>query len=228
VLVTAGGTREPIDSVRFIGNRSSGRMGFALAAEAARRGADVTVVAANVALEAPFGVRVVPVVTAAELMDACQRRFDDCDVLVMAAAVADFRPAAPAGAKLKKDRGVPTIELEPTADVLSTLAARRRSGQVLVGFAAEDDEYALEHARGKLQRKGLDMVVLNDISQPGIGFDAADNEVTILTADGGERHVARTSKLQVARAVLDAVQQQGDRKGMDGAAQAGARSSAGV
>ena len=206
VLVTAGGTREPIDSVRFIGNRSSGRMGYALAGEAARRGATVTVVAANVALEPPPGVEVIAVGTAAELGDVSEERFDDCDVLLMAAAVADFRPAAPAEDKLKKDAGVPTIELEPTADVLSGLAARRRSGQVLVGFAAEHGHDAVTYGRGKLEHKDLDVVVVNDISLSGVGFDAPENEVTVLFRDGGERLVSRTSKKQVAKVVLDEVE----------------------
>jgi phosphopantothenoylcysteine decarboxylase/phosphopantothenate--cysteine ligase len=203
VLVTAGGTREPIDSVRYIGNRSSGRMGYALAAEAARRGATVTVVSANVALEPPAGVRVLAVGTAAELKDVCDQWFDQCDVLLMSAAVADFRPAAPADAKLKKDQGTPELKLEPTADVLSGLAARRRPGQTLVGFAAEHGAQAIEYGRGKLTRKRLDAVVVNDISQQGIGFDAADNEVTILTRDGEMKHVQRASKETVARAILD-------------------------
>ena len=144
--------------------------------------------------------------TAAELGDVSEERFDDCDVLLMAAAVADFRPAAPAEDKLKKDAGVPTIELEPTADVLSGLAARRRSGQVLVGFAAEHGHDAVTYGRGKLERKDLDVVVVNDISLSGVGFDAPENEVTVLFGDGGERLVSRTSKKQVAKVVLDEVE----------------------
>jgi phosphopantothenoylcysteine decarboxylase / phosphopantothenate---cysteine ligase len=206
VLVTAGGTREPIDSVRFIGNRSSGRMGYALAGEAARRGATVTAVSANVALEPPPGVEMIAVGTAAELGDVCDQRFDDCDVLLMAAAVADFRPAAPAESKIKKAAGVPTIEFEPTADVLSALAARRRGDQVLVGFAAEHGHDAIAYGREKLERKGLDMVVVNDISMSGVGFDAPENEVTLLSRDGSERLVARTSKKHVAQVVLDEVE----------------------
>ena len=206
VLVTAGGTREPIDAVRFVGNRSSGRMGFALAAEAARRGADVTVVAANVGLEREPGVRYVDVESAGDLAAACERRFEDCDVLFMAAAVADYRPADPRADKIKKaDAGKElSLRLVRTTDVLSTLAARRRPGQVLVGFAAETGDRALEHGRDKLARKQLDAVVLNDVGSPGIGFDSPENEVTVLTA-GGERHVPRASKAEVARAVLDAV-----------------------
>jgi phosphopantothenoylcysteine decarboxylase / phosphopantothenate---cysteine ligase len=205
VLVTAGGTREPIDSVRYIGNRSSGRMGYALAERAARRGAEVSVVAANVALPAPPGVTVVPVETAADLEAACSERFDTTDVLLMAAAVADFRPREAAARKLKKDAGPPQLDLEPTEDVLSALSGRRRPGQVLVGFAAEHGDGAVSYGRGKLQRKGLDAIVVNDISQPGIGFDAAENEVTILTADGSERRLRRSRKEHIADGVLDVV-----------------------
>jgi phosphopantothenoylcysteine decarboxylase / phosphopantothenate---cysteine ligase len=207
VLVTAGGTREPIDSVRYIGNRSSGRMGFALAEQAARRGAQVTVIAANVVLAPAPGSRLVTVETAAELAAACEREFDSCDVLLMAAAVADFRPRDPALTKLKKDRGVPQIELEPTEDILAALAARRRPGQLLVGFAAEHGEQAVAVGTAKLERKQLDAVVINDISQPGIGFDAAENEVTIVVAPGRARRVAKTGKQYIAGAVLDEVEQ---------------------
>jgi phosphopantothenoylcysteine decarboxylase/phosphopantothenate--cysteine ligase len=229
VLVTAGGTREPIDSVRFIGNRSSGRMGVALAAEAARRGADVSLIAANVAIDLPPGVRTVRVQTAAELADACVQAFEDCDVLLMAAAVADFRPANPADRKLKKDHGTPTIELEPTPDVLSGLAQRRTDGQVLVGFAAEHGPGAVEYGQGKLVRKRLDAVVVNDVGNPGIGFDVHENEVTILTADHEPRHVARADKQQIARAVLDEVQRlrTTTREVVDGATRPGAGSTAG-
>jgi phosphopantothenoylcysteine decarboxylase/phosphopantothenate--cysteine ligase len=206
VLVTAGGTREPIDSVRFISNRSSGRMGLALATAAANRGAQVTLVAANVALGPPPGVRVVPVSTAAELGAACEREFEACDVLLMAAAVADFRPVNPADHKLKKDAGLPTIELEPTVDVISALAARRRSDQVVVGFAAEHGEGALAYARAKLERKRVDAIVVNDVSQPGIGFDTPDNEVTVVTA-GAERLLPRAGKDAIADGVLNEVQQ---------------------
>jgi phosphopantothenoylcysteine decarboxylase/phosphopantothenate--cysteine ligase len=207
VLISAGGTEEPIDSVRFVGNRSSGRMGYALAERAVARGAAVTVVAANVKLPRPAGVDVVPVGTAAELGDACVRAFPAADVLLMAAAVADFRPVAPADHKLKKTASdAPrTIELEPTEDVLTGLADRRRPGQVLVGFAAEHGDGALEYGRGKLARKRLDAVVVNDISRAEIGFDAVDNEVTIVTRDGREQAVARASKDRIADAILDEV-----------------------
>ncbi len=228
VLVTAGGTREPIDSVRYLGNRSSGRMGLALAAEAARRGADVTVIAANVTVPTPAGVRIVPVGSAAELAQACEAHFDTADVLLMAAAVADFRPAHVAQTKLKKDRGTPLVELEPTPDVLSSLAARRAPGQLLIGFAAEHGDGALEYGRDKLERKGLDAIVVNDIAKPGIGFDADQNEVSILTAQGGLRHVEQTSKRQIAAAVLDEVQRLRTAEGRetDGAARADAGSPA--
>jgi phosphopantothenoylcysteine decarboxylase / phosphopantothenate---cysteine ligase len=218
VLVTAGGTREPIDAVRYVGNRSSGRMGYALAAQAAARGADVTVIAANVALPSPPGVEVEEVGTAAELKEACDRRFEHCDVLLMAAAVADFRPAAPAESKLKKDAGAPTIELEPTEDVLAGLGTHRRPGQILVGFAAEHGEAAVEYGRGKLHRKGLDAVVVNDVSGPGIGFDAADNEVTILTRDGKLTRVERVRKEEVARRILDEIERLRESKELHGAA----------
>jgi phosphopantothenoylcysteine decarboxylase/phosphopantothenate--cysteine ligase len=206
VLVTAGGTREPIDAVRFVGNRSSGRMGFALAEEAARRGADVTVVAANVSLPRRAGIEYVDVQTAEELTDACEVRFDAADLLLMAAAVADYRPHAAHAGKLKKDATGAELDLRlvRTTDVLATLAARRRPGQLLVGFAAEHGEDALANARSKLARKGLDAVVVNDVSTPGIAFDATDNEVTVLTEDT-ELHVPRASKGEVATAILDAV-----------------------
>jgi phosphopantothenoylcysteine decarboxylase/phosphopantothenate--cysteine ligase len=227
VLVSAGGTREPIDSVRYVGNRSSGRMGFALAAEALARGAEVTIAAANVALEPPPGARVLPVGTAAELKDVCETEFERCDILLMAAAVADFRPASAADRKLKKDAGAPTIELEPTEDILSGLAERRRPGQVLVGFAAEHGSGAVQYGRGKLERKRLDMVVVNDIGKPEVGFDVFENEVTILTAEPAEQHVGRRSKQKVAQAILDAVEHlRASREGKDGAAGADARSPA--
>jgi phosphopantothenoylcysteine decarboxylase / phosphopantothenate---cysteine ligase len=206
VLVTAGGTREPIDSVRYVGNRSSGRMGLALAAEAARRGAEVTLVAANVSLPAPPGVERIEVTTAAELLDAASAAFADADVLLMAAAVADFRPAAALDDKIAKTgRDGLALELEPTADVLSALAGERRPGQTLIGFAAEHGEGAVERGRAKLERKGLDAIVVNDISRGEIGFDAPDNEVTVVTGSG-ERHVPLGSKAAVAAAILDEVE----------------------
>ncbi len=206
VLVTAGGTREPIDSVRFIGNGSSGHMGIALAEAAHARGAEVTVVAANVSLPRPPGVAWREVSTAAQLAEACEREFQTCDVLLMVAAVADFRPVERANGKLKKaDRERLRLELEATPDVLRALTARRQAGQTLVGFAAEHGAGAIDYGRGKLEDKGLDAVVVNDISRSDIGIGADSNEVTILTAAGDE-HVPRTSKERVAEAILDAVE----------------------
>jgi phosphopantothenoylcysteine decarboxylase/phosphopantothenate--cysteine ligase len=206
VLVSAGGTREPIDSVRYVGNRSSGRMGLALAAEAARRGADVTLIAANAALPAPGAARVIEVETAAELLVAAQAAFAEADVLLMAAAVADFRPAEALDAKIAKSGldGL-ALELAPTEDVLATLALERTQAQTLIGFAAEYGEGAVERGRAKLERKGLDAVVVNDISRSEIGFDAPDNEVTILTA-AGEQKIPLGSKRAVAAAILDEVE----------------------
>jgi phosphopantothenoylcysteine decarboxylase / phosphopantothenate---cysteine ligase len=205
VLVTAGGTREPIDSVRYVGNRSSGRMGFALAEEAAALGADVTVVAANVDLAHHPRVRYVDVSTAAELAAACAVEFAACDVLLMAAAVADYRPATAATTKLKKDSSAElTIVLERTDDGLTALAGDRRPSQTIVGFAAEHGDGALAYGREKLARKSVDAVVINDIARTDIGFEGSHNEVTIVTA-AGERHVPRTSKAEVARAVLQTV-----------------------
>ncbi len=205
VLVTAGGTREPIDAVRFVGNRSSGRMGFALAEEAARRGAEVVVVAANVALDRVPGIRHVEVSTAAELAEATRAELARADVLLMAAAVADFRPSAAEAGKIEKaGRDGLVLALEPTEDVLSAVSSQRREGQTMVGFAAEHGPGALARAREKLDRKRLDAVVLNDVSGEGIGFDALDNEVTIVTA-AGKRGIPRASKPEVAGAILDAV-----------------------
>ncbi len=206
VLVTAGGTREPIDAVRFVGNRSSGRMGLALAAEAERRGASVTVIAANVSIPRPSGIEYVDVETTAQLAEACDARFDATDVLLMAAAVADYAPADPHAGKLKKDRSGEELELrlERTQDVLSGLSARRREGQVLIGFAAEHGDGALDYGRDKLARKKLDAVIVNDIGGAGIGFDAADNEVWIVTADQ-ELHVPRAPKERIAAAILETV-----------------------
>ena len=206
VLVTAGGTREPIDAVRYVGNRSSGRMGVALAEEAIRRGADVTLIGANLAVPTPPSARVVEVETAAELDDAARREFPGADVLLMAAAVSDFRPREPDPAKIAKEgREALSVELEPTTDVLAALAAGRRPDQTLVGFAAEHGEGAVERARRKLESKGLDAVVMNDVSKPGIGFDAEENEVVVVTA-AGERSVPRGAKGAVAAAVLDEVE----------------------
>jgi phosphopantothenoylcysteine decarboxylase/phosphopantothenate--cysteine ligase len=206
VLVTAGGTREPIDSVRYVGNRSSGRMGFAVAEECARRGAEVTVIAANVALTRPEGLRCIDVETAAELDAAAREEFPAADVLVMAAAVADFRPAAPAEEKITKTgRDGLALDLEPTTDVLAALSEVRRPGQTLVGFAAEHGEGAVERAAAKLERKGLDAVVVNDISRSDIGFDTEHNEVSIVTATG-VTVVPKGTKAEIARTIVDCVE----------------------
>jgi phosphopantothenoylcysteine decarboxylase/phosphopantothenate--cysteine ligase len=183
-------------------------MGYALAAEALKRGAQVTIVAANVRLEAPAGAELVAVATAAELAAATYARAEQADIVLMAAAVADFRPVAPVAHKLKKsgETALTRIELEPTEDVLSGLAAGRRDGQLLIGFAAEHGDGAARYGREKLERKRLDAIVVNDISRPEIGFDSEENEVLILTRDGGARAVPRSSKAQVATTVLDEVQ----------------------
>jgi phosphopantothenoylcysteine decarboxylase / phosphopantothenate---cysteine ligase len=202
VLVTAGGTREPIDPVRFIGNRSSGKQGHALATEAAARGAQVTLVT-TVAEVAPHGVDVVGVETAAEMTDAVLARAAEADIVIMAAAVADFRPVTVAGSKIKKADGVPEVRLEPTVDILAELGRARRPGQVIVGFAAETTDVAA-NAAGKLTRKGIDLIVANDVSAPGAGFGHDTNEVVILAADGSAAEVPLSDKRAVARAVLDA------------------------
>jgi phosphopantothenoylcysteine decarboxylase/phosphopantothenate--cysteine ligase len=183
-------------------------MGLALVEAALKRGADVTLVAANVALEMPDGVSVRRVETAEQLAKVCAEEFGRCDVLVMTAAVADFRPTTAVDHKIKKT-GVDTliaIEVEQTEDVLSALSAQRRNDQVVVGFAAEHGDQAVAYGREKLERKGLDAIVVNDISRADIGFDSEDNEVLILTRDGGEQHVPRAAKGQVADAVLGQVQ----------------------
>jgi phosphopantothenoylcysteine decarboxylase/phosphopantothenate--cysteine ligase len=205
VLISAGGTREPLDAVRYVGNRSSGRMGVALAAEARRRGAEVTLLAANLTVPAPAGVEVVETPTAEDLEREALSRAPEADVVVMAAAVADYRPAEALAAKRPKDTATWTLELEPTTDVLSALGERRREGQLLVGFAAETGDAGLDRAREKLARKGADLFVLNDVSRPDIGFDASDNEVTLVAASG-ERSVAKAPKEEVAAAILDEVE----------------------
>jgi len=206
VLVTAGGTREPIDPVRFIGNRSSGRMGMALAERARARGADVTVVAANVSIPEPAGVRRIDVETTAELAAAVGGEFDACHVLLMAAAVADFTPEQASEGKLAR-AGSDGMELRLTAteDVLATLSTKRTGEQTLVGFAAEHGAEAITRAREKLIRKGLDAIVFNDVSRREIGFDSADNEVTIVEAEA-EHPVPLASKAEVADAILDRVE----------------------
>jgi phosphopantothenoylcysteine decarboxylase/phosphopantothenate--cysteine ligase len=204
VLVSAGGTREPLDSVRFIGNRSSGRMGVALAEEARRRGAEVTLLAANLSVAPPTGVEVVETPTAADLEREALARAD-ADVVVMAAAVADYRAPAPLEAKRPKDGEPWTIDLAPTADVLAAIGARRTPEQVIVGFAAESGTEGIERARRKRDAKRADLVVFNDVSRDDVGFDAPDNEVVLVTADA-EREVQKAPKRVVAAAVLDEVE----------------------
>jgi phosphopantothenoylcysteine decarboxylase/phosphopantothenate--cysteine ligase len=205
LLVTAGGTREPIDPVRFIGNRSSGKQGHALADEAAARGADVTLIT-TAARPAAAGVEVVRVETAAEMEAAVRERAAGADVIVMAAAVADFRPKAIADDKLKKGDGVPEVVLEPTPDILAGLGAAKRPGQTLVGFAAETTDL-VANAADKVRRKNLDLIVANDVSAPHVGFEHDTNAVVLLRADGSREDVPLADKRAVARAVLDAVLQ---------------------
>jgi phosphopantothenoylcysteine decarboxylase/phosphopantothenate--cysteine ligase len=202
VLVTAGGTREPLDPVRFIGNRSSGRMGVALADEALARGADVTTLLCNAAVR-PRGGEVVETPTAAALADAVAQRAPAADVVLMAAAVADYTPRSAAAEKRPRADAF-TLELVPTADILAAVGRDRRPGQVLVGFAAETGD-GLARAREKRARKGVDLIVLNDVARPDIGFDVAENEVVIVGADV-EEAVPRASKRAVAAAILDRVE----------------------
>jgi phosphopantothenoylcysteine decarboxylase/phosphopantothenate--cysteine ligase len=204
VVVSAGGTREPLDTVRFVGNRSSGRMGVALAEEARSRGAEVTLLAANLAVAPPSGVTVVETPTAADLEREALAR-SDADVIVMAAAVSDYRPPEPLAAKRPKDGSSWTIELERTADVLAALGDARRPGQVLVGFAADGAEAGLDRARAKRANKHADLLVFNDVSRGDIGFDADENEVIVLS-ENGERKVAKAPKREIAAAVLDEVE----------------------
>jgi phosphopantothenoylcysteine decarboxylase/phosphopantothenate--cysteine ligase len=203
VVVSAGGTREPLDSVRFVGNRSSGRMGVALAREAAARGADVTLLAANLAVPAPPGVEVVETPTAAELEREALARAD-ADVVLMAAAVSDYRPRERRGDKRPKSDEPWSLTLEPTADVLAALGRRRRNGQVLVGFAADEGEAGLARAREKLARKGGTFFVFNDVTRADIGFESDFNEVVLLSP-AGERRIERASKATIAAAILDEV-----------------------
>lgn len=203
VVVSAGGTREPIDAVRVIANRSSGKQGYAIAAEAVARGARVSLVS-TVELPLPPGVELHPVETAAQMQAALEALAPTADVVVMAAAVADFRPVHSASGKLKKDRGVPEVVLEPTPDILAGLGERKPAGQVLVGFAAETDDL-LANATAKLQRKNLDLVVANDVSAPGVGFQHDTNAVTLVRADGSQRTVPLTDKGTIAKVVLDTV-----------------------
>ena len=203
VLVTSGGTREPIDAVRFVGNRSSGKQGAALAAEAASRGAEVVLITTR-SDRAPAAVRVVAVDTAAEMAAAVELEAPGAHAVVMAAAVADFRPVSPSGTKLKKGQGVPMVELEPTEDILASLGASKAPGQVLVGFAAETEDLEA-NALEKLRAKNLDVIVANDVSKQQVGFGYDTNEIVMFTTDGTRHHVPLTTKREAARVVLDAV-----------------------
>jgi phosphopantothenoylcysteine decarboxylase/phosphopantothenate--cysteine ligase len=205
VLVTAGGTREPIDSVRFVGNRSSGRMGVALAEEARRRGAEVILLAANLAVPAPHGVEVIPTPTAESMFDAALA-LPDVDVLLLSAAVADYAPEEPLAAKRAKDASTWTVALAPTRDIAQALGEQKREGQVLVAFGAEHGEAGLERKRAMLETKSADLVVFNDIGTAGIGFDGPENEVVLITRER-DHAVPRARKEQVAAAILDAVQE---------------------
>jgi phosphopantothenoylcysteine decarboxylase / phosphopantothenate---cysteine ligase len=204
ILVTAGGTREPVDSVRFVGNRSSGRMGVALAEEARRRGAEVIVLAANLSLDIPHGIEVIPTPTADSMREAALA-LPDVDVLLLAAAVADYRPAETLAGKRAKDERAWTLELQPTEDIAKTLGERKRGGQVLVAFGAEHGEEGLERKRAMLETKNADLVVFNDVGRSDIGFDSADNEVVLISRDQ-ERAVPKAAKAAIAAAILDEVE----------------------
>ncbi|HEX6624656.1 MAG TPA: bifunctional phosphopantothenoylcysteine decarboxylase/phosphopantothenate--cysteine ligase CoaBC [Pyrinomonadaceae bacterium] len=205
VLITTGPTREEIDPVRFISNRSSGRMGFALAEAARARGAEVPVVAGSTSAEPPAGVRLVRALSAAEMHEAVMREVPQASVFIAAAAVADYRPAVRAESKIKKSDAAMTLSLEPTMDILQAVAHTRRNGLLVVGFAAESDN-VLEHARLKLERKRLDAIVANDITQEGAGFDTETNAVTILTRDREQaRSLPLMSKLDAAHRVIDEI-----------------------
>jgi phosphopantothenoylcysteine decarboxylase/phosphopantothenate--cysteine ligase len=205
VLVTAGGTREPVDSVRFVGNRSSGRMGVALAEEARRRGAEVVLLAANLAVPAPAGVETIPTPTAETMLGAALA-LEDVDLALLAAAVADYRPAAALAGKRAKEAAPWTLELQPTADVARALGERKRPGQVLVLFGAEHGEEGLARKRRMLDDKNADLAVYNDVSRSDVGFDAPENEV-VLVARGSERRVAKAPKQAIAAAILDAAEE---------------------
>ena len=204
VLVTAGGTREPLDQVRFVGNRSSGRMGVALAEAARDRGARVTVLAANLQVPAPTGVELVPTPTASDLRREALSR-SDADVVLMAAAVSDYRPAEALAGKRPKDGDLWTVDLVPTADVARALGAARRDGQVLVAFGAESGEEGLARKRAMLTDKNVDLVVYNDVGRDDVGFESEDNEVVLVSRDG-ERAVAKAPKREIAGAILDEVE----------------------
>ena len=202
VLVTAGPTHEPVDPVRYLGNRSTGRMGFAVAAEAARRGANVVLVTGPVALTDPPGVRVLRVETSEEMAREVLGRYPDADAVVMAAAVADWRPTEVSATKLKKDAGAPELRLERTGDILASLG-KRKERQVLVGFAAETADDPTAEGRRKLTEKNLDLLVANRVGAPGTGFGSESNEAAILAARGDDVPLRRWTKAELARALWD-------------------------
>ena len=204
VLVTAGRTEEPLDAVRYLSNRSSGKMGYALAEASRRRGARVSLVSGPASLEPPQGVHFERVRTAEEMAEAVLRHLDESSVVLMAAAVADFRPAESQNGKIKKRDGFSTMKVEPTRDILAEIARRRRPSQVVVGFAAEA-ERVLENASRKLREKGLDLIVANDVTREGAGFEVDTNIVTLIFPDGREIPLDKMSKLDVAKRVLDQV-----------------------
>jgi phosphopantothenoylcysteine decarboxylase/phosphopantothenate--cysteine ligase len=204
VLVTAGPTEEPLDAVRFISNRSSGKMGYALAEASRRRGARVLLVSGPTRQEPPDGATVEQVRTAEEMARATLHHLEESTVVLMAAAVADFRPVKPHSGKIKKQQGVPVVKLEPTVDILAGIARRRRDGQIIVGFAAET-ENLVENAAAKVRAKHLDLLVANDVSQKGAGFDVDTNIVTLLFPDGRKKALEKMSKFEVANRVLDQV-----------------------
>ncbi|HUZ82238.1 MAG TPA: phosphopantothenoylcysteine decarboxylase, partial [Gaiellaceae bacterium] len=204
VLITAGGTREPLDAVRFVGNRSSGRMGVALAEEAHRRGADVILLAANLSVGAPHGIEEIPTPTAESMLDAALA-LPDVDVALLAAAVADYRPVDALATKRPKDDRGWAVELEPTVDVARSLGERKRPGQVLVAFGAEEGAKGLARKREMLDTKNADLVVFNDIARRDIGFDVGENEVVLVARDG-DRTIAKAPKATIAAAILDEVE----------------------
>jgi phosphopantothenoylcysteine decarboxylase/phosphopantothenate--cysteine ligase len=205
VVVTAGGTREPLDPVRFVGNRSSGRMGVALASEARRRGAEVTLLAANLAVPVPPGIQIVETPTAGDMARETLAR-GDADLVLMAAAVADYRPVAAETTKRPKDSELWEVALEPTVDILAELSGQPANGRILVGFAAETGAEGVARAREKLTRKGADLIVYNDVGRSDVGFDAEENEVVLLT-DSVERRIPKAPKERIASEILDRVEQ---------------------
>lgn len=222
LLVTAGPTREPIDAVRFISNRSSGKMGYAVASSALRHGHSVVLISGPVALPSPKGATIVKVLTSADMLTAVRANFDGCDALVMAAAVADWRPSAPpASSKIKKGQMPPVLPLEPTKDILMDIAPRKNA-QIVVGFAAETDNMAAEAAR-KLKQKKLDMIVANNVNEPGAGFESDTNRVILFFAGGGYEELPLMAKEEVAERIISWIEL---RKNDSGTWTAGGRRSA--